>query len=503
MPTLHWLTRDTDLKLSGQAPYRLLEPVATYGDPHSANMLIQGDNLDALKALLPLYGGKVKCVCIDPPYNTQSAFAQYDDNLEHTRWLSMMYPRLELLRDLLSEDGTIWTCIDDNEGHYLKVIMDEVFGRRNFVANVVWQKRTSPDNRLRLGAAHDNLLVFARREDTHTKFNQLSMTDARKGDFKNPDSDPRGAWASTDFTGMTGHATPSQFYTIIAPNGKKHPPPRNRCWALNEETFYKLVSESRVWFGKDGNARPRLKRFLSEMEGQNAWTWWPNTEVGHNQESKKEIAALISGSEVFDTPKPERLIHRVLTIATNPGDLVLDSFLGSGTTAAVAHKMGRRWIGIEIGAHAETHCIPRLGKVIAGEQGGISESVGWKGGGGFHFYRLGATVRDDAGRLNPKIRFAQLAAHVWFSATGKVLAQRAKSPLLGVHEDRAHYLLFNGILGDRRPDGGNVLTRRVLRELPAHPGPKVIYGESNLLGAERLCAERIEFRQIPYDIKER
>jgi adenine-specific DNA-methyltransferase len=205
----------------------------------------------------------------------------------------------------------------------------------------------------------------------------------------------------------------------------------------------------------------------------------------------------------FTTPKPEALMMRCISISTNPGDLVLDSFLGSGTTAAVAHKMRRRWIGIEIGDHAETHCIPRLEKVVAGEQGGISESVGWKGGGGFHFYRLGATVRDEAGRLNPKIRFAQLAAHIWFSATGNVLAQRSKSPLLGVHDGTAYYLLFNGILGDRRPDGGNVLTRRVLRDLPAHAGQKVIYGESNLLGAERLRTERTEFRQIPYDVKER
>jgi len=502
MPTLHWLTRDADLKLSGQAPYRLLEPVRSYGDPQSGNMLIQGDNLDALKALLPFYGGKVKCVCVDPPYNTQSAFAQYDDNLEHTRWLSMMYPRLELLRDLLSEDGTIWTCIDDNEGHYLKVIMDEVFGRRNFVASNVWQNRYSRENREAIGDSHNYILLYAKRPDTLKEVrNLLPVGEKQRRLYKNPDDDSRGAWQSVSL--LAQGYRPNQMYEIVAPNGKHHKPPSGNCWKIIEPEYKKLLAENRVYFGKTGGGVPRRKEFLSTAKGLVPWTWWPHEECGHTDEAKKECNVLFGGYISFGTPKPERLIHRVLTIATNPGDLVLDSFLGSGTAAAVAHKMGRRWIGIEVGAHAETHCIPRLEKVVAGEQGGISEAVGWKGGGGFHFYRLGATVRDEAGLLNPRIRFAQLAAHVWFSATGQVLAQRAKSPLLGVHEGTAYYLLFNGILGDRRPDGGNVLTRRVLRELPTHRGPKIIYGESNLLGVEKLRAERIEFRQIPYDIKER
>ena len=504
MPLLHWLTRDEDIHRAIQAPYRLLEetPALSYGDQDTGNTLIQGDNLDALKALLPYYAGKVKCICIDPPYNTKSAFEHYDDNLEHTQWLAMIYPRLELLGSFLSEDGSIWVSMDDNEAHYLKVIMDEIFGRKNFVANVLWQKRTSPDARLKLGAAHDHVIVFC-KDSNKQNFNKVPLTAEKAANFKNPDNDPKGPWASTDFTGQTGHATPSQFYTIKTPAGKLYPPPKGRCWALNEETFYKLVEQGRVWFGKDGTAKPRLKRYLSEVEGVTAWTWWANTEVGHNQESKKEINELFGSDNAFDTPKPERLIQRILQIATNENDLVLDSFLGSGTTAAVAHKMGRRYIGIELGDHADTHCVPRLRKVIDGEQGGISTAVGWKGGGGLRFYRLGQPVFDEIGHVSPGIRFAPLAAHLWFVETGFPFSGQAESPLLGSHDGTAYYLLYNGILGDKRPNGGNVLTSKTLATLPQFDGPKVVFGGGCRLSAERLKQERITFRQIPYEIKAR
>ena len=363
------------------------------GKPWNGNMLIHGDNLLALKALEQDYAGCVKCIYIDPPYNTGSAFEHYDDGVEHSVWLSLMRQRLELLYSLLHNDGSLWISIDDDEGHYLKVLCDEIFGRNNFISTIVWQKRTSPDNRVRLGDAQDFILVYAKNKDAAKKFNLLPINAKRASEYKNLDNDPRGAWASVDLTGQMGHATASQYYEITTPSGIKYLPPEGRCWALSQETFNALVADNRIWFGKNGDNRPRQKRFIKEMEGQSAWSWWPNDEVGHNQEAKKEINSLFGAADAFDTPKPERLIERVLTLASNEGDIVLDSFLGSGTTAAVAQKMGRRYIGVEMGNHAYTHCAVRLKMVVDGaDQGGISKAQNWKGGGGFRFYELAPSL---------------------------------------------------------------------------------------------------------------
>jgi adenine-specific DNA-methyltransferase len=277
-------------------------------------------------------------------------------------------------------------------------------------------------------------------------------------------------------------------------------------WRVSKEKFCELDKDHRIWWGKDGNNVPRLKRFLTDvMQGIVPQTIWLHGEVGNTQEAKKEVMAATSAdADVFQTPKPERLIRRVLELSSEPGELVLDAFLGSGTTAAVAHKMNRPYISIELGEQATTHCVPRLRNVVDGEQGGISEAVGWKGGGGFHFYKLGSPVFDEEGQINPAVRFAHLAAHVWFAETRTPLPHpRRKSPLLGVHDGVGYYLLFNGILGDKRPDGGNVLTRRLLAELPAHDGPKVIYGESSRLSKESLLQLGITFKQTPYDVKAR
>ncbi len=504
MPFLNWVNKDQAMQAINAVDYRLLNFNAGYGDANPNNMLIQGDNLEALRALMPYYAGQVKCIYIDPPYNTQSAFAHYDDKLEHSQWLSMMTPRLMLLKDLLAQDGSIWVSIDDREAHYLKVLMDEIFGRENFIANVMWQKRTSPDNRLRLGGAHDHILVFGKSPLIHQNFNQLPISESRKKDFKNPDNDPRGAWASTDCTAQAGHATVNQFYVLTTPSGRIIELPSSLCWRYTKDKMEEEIQAGRIWFGKDGNGVPRKKTYLSEKEGQNAWTWWTNEEVGHNQESKKEINALFPNDNTFDTPKPERLIQRILHIATNPNDLVLDSFLGSGTTAAVAHKMGRRYIGIEMGEHSQTHCIPRLQKVIEGEQGGISKAVNWTGGGGFCSYTLGETVFDQHGGLNEAVRFAALAAHIWQSETEAGAGKVFDSPFLGEHHGVGYYLLYNGILGDRKPNGGNVLTRPLLSwllESHPHDGQKVIYGEVSRLDEERLAALGIVFKQIPYKIK--
>lgn len=509
MPWLEWHKRDEDLKAAAKTPYRLLQPIQSlsYGDEDAPNMLIQGDNLESLKALLPYYAGLVKCIFIDPPYNTKSAFEHYDDNLEHAQWLSMMYPRMVLLRELLSEDGSIWITLDDNEAHYFKVLCDEVLGRKNFVANVFWQKTPTRENRTDVSAVHDHLFVYAKDRDIwKEKRNLLPASDSQISRFTNPDNDPRGAWAS-----LPAHAKAEkgrrkeQFFTITTPSGRLVDPPPGRCWLYTAERFQEMVEDNRIWFGESGSNVPRVKKFLSEVQaGLVPSTFWAHDEVGTNGKAKAEIVALFPGETPFSTPKPEALIQRIIQIATNDDDIVLDSFLGSGTTAAVAQKMGRRWIGIEMGEHARTHCQPRLVKVINGEQGGISKAVGWQGGGGFRFYQLGPKVFDEQGRINPEIRFEHLAAHIWFAETGSARSTRAmKSPLLGVHNGTAYYLLYNGILGDKTLSGGNMLTIKVLAGLPPHEGPKVIYGEGTNMTNDRLRSLGIKFKKTPNDIRAR
>lgn len=493
-------------------PYHLLKHESIHGDVTGVsadNLLIQGDNLLALKALVPFYAGRVKCIFIDPPYNTQSAFEHYDDRLEHSQWLSMIYPRLVLLRDLLSEDGSIWVTIDDNEGHYLKVLMDEVFGRQNFIATIAWEKDKGGRGDADISTSQDMILGFARRRKNWAATrNLLERTAVQSGRFRNPDNDPRGPWRQGD-DGTAKSGSEKQRFKITLPSGREVRPKAGRYWAFSEETFLAARTEGRVYFGRSGDSLPVIKRYQSEVrEGVAPRTWWPAEEAGTNQSAKRDhLSKLLPDIEPFATPKPEQLLHRILHISSNPGELVLDSFLGSGTTSAVAHKMGRRWIGIETGRHATTHCIPRLLKVLEGERGGVSELVGWTGGGGFRFCTLGEPAFDKDGRINGEVKFPTLAAYVWHLETGRPGDQRFNSPLLGIHEGTAFYLLFNGILGDRRPAGGNVLTSQVLQAIkdvfPAHSGPRVIYGELSRLGPAKLAAEGITFKQIPYDVQMR
>ncbi len=513
MPILTWLTREQDIQTTNRVAYRLLDEVPEHssGDGLAGNMLIQGDNLDALKALLPFYAGLIKCIYIDPPYNTRSAFEHYDDNLEHSSWLAMMWPRLELLRELLAVDGSIWISIDDNESHYLKVILDEVFGRSNFVGNVVWQKLYTVKNSAKyLSDMHDHLLVYSRSKE-RWKRNFFPRKESAKGNYSNPDNDPRGDWTTNAIQARNYYSLGT--YDISAPSGRVHRPPVGTYWRISKNTFDRLDNDGRIWWGKNGDSIPRVKKFLAEAKaGVVPATWWGHADAGTNAEAKQEVRKLLDEDvEIFLTPKPEKLVRQVLTVATNPDDLVLDSFLGSGTTAAVAHKMGRRYIGIEMGEHAVTHCVPRLRKVIDGEQGGISESVGWKGGGGFRFYRLGPPAFDENGRIRPDIGFPVLAAHVWFSETGMPWDGDGVSPLLGIHDGKGWALLYNGVLGDRHPDGGNVLTRSTLgliREkihdaAPEFDGLLTVYGERSRLTPATLQREHIVFKQTPYDIQAR
>lgn len=425
---LTWIGKDHQPKLE---PRILIEdPEKSYGDLSPLkkgdqggchNMLIYGDNLLALKALEQDFAGKIKCIYIDPPYNTGNAFEHYDDSLEHSLWLSLMRPRIDLLHKLLSEDGSIWISIDDDECHYLKVMCDEVFGRSNFVNNVIWEKKYSPQNDAKwLSDSHDHILVYAKRKE-QWRPNLLPRTEEANKRYKNIDNDPRGSWKASGLDVKT--YTAEYDYPITTPSGRIVYPPKGYCWRVPKRRFQELVEDNRIWFGKEGNNVPAIKRFLSEVQsGMVSKTIWFRTEVGDNEEAKKETKD-INETEVFATPKPERLIQRILNLTTNPGDWVLDSFLGSGTTAAVAHKMGRRWIGIELGEHCHTHCLPRLQKVVDGaDQGGISKTVNWQGGGGFKYYYLAPSLlkKDRYGnwvideRYNPDMLAAAMAKHEGF-----------------------------------------------------------------------------------------
>jgi len=359
------------------------------------NILIHGDNLLALKALEQEYTGKVKCVFIDPPYNTGSAFEHYDDGIEHSLWLSLIRDRLTILQKLLSHDGSLWITIDDNEAHYLKVLCDEIFGRTNFVASMVWEKDSGRKNDTDVSSSHDYVLLFARdREIWRKTRNMLERTEEQLERYQNPDNDPRGPWRQgADGTAKSG--SESLRYPITLPSGRVVTPPSGNFWRFSRSTFEAALAEGRVYFGKDGDRLPVIKKYLSDIQnGVVPKTWWPADEVGSNQEARRDhLRKLLPDIEPFATPKPERLLRRILEISTNPGDLVLDSFAGSGTTGAVAQKLGRRWIMVELGDHCDTHIVPRLRKVIDGtDSGGVTEAVAWKGGGGFRYYRLAPSL---------------------------------------------------------------------------------------------------------------
>jgi adenine-specific DNA-methyltransferase len=361
------------------------------GGNASDNAIIQADNRAALELLKLRYRAKVRCAYIDPPYNNQERYTHYTDMQSHRDWLAGVVGCARQIRSLLRSDGSLWISIDDRQVHYLKVALDEVFGRDNFVTTIVWQQRTTRENRKVFSNNHEYVLVYARRIERFIRSRgRLDWDGAVRSRFKNPDNDPRGPWQSVSANAPAGHATRSQFYTLVAPNGRRHEPPNGRCWLYTRTRMRREIASNNVWFGRDGEGVPRLKRFLCDArQGFTPHTLWPAEEVGTNDAAKKHLLHLFPSRPVFDTPKPETLIHRILSIATGPGDLVLDAYLGSGTTAAVAHKMGRRYIGIESGEHAVTHCVERLRKVVAGEPGGISSAVGWCGGGAFDFYRVG------------------------------------------------------------------------------------------------------------------
>jgi adenine-specific DNA-methyltransferase len=429
---LTWIGKDIQPKLE---PRILIEdPDKSFGDRNTENMLIFGDNLLALKALEQEFTGMIKCIFIDPPYNTGSAFAHYEDGLEHSLWLTMMRDRLEILRRLLADEGSLWITIDDNEAHYLKVLCDQIFGRNNFVANLAWHKRVSPANDAKyFSGDFDHILVYAKQKDTWRP-NRLEKNESQLANYRNPDGDHRGPWNSSAYTcAKTAEERPNLYYPITNPfSGDEIWPSKTRVWAYDRKTHAINEENGLVYWGKDGNSKmPRIKKFLTETKPVVPRAIWSYDEAGHNQESRIEIDKLFPG-DPFTTPKPERLLKRVLEIASKSGDLILDSFAGSGTTGAVAQKMGRKWIMVELGDHCHTHIQPRLQKVCDGtDQGGISKAVNWQGGGGFRYYYM-------APSLLKKDRYDQWVINEEYNAT-MMAAAMAKHENFRYCPDEVHY----------------------------------------------------------------
>jgi len=390
---LTWIGKDEQPQLE---PRILIEdPGKSYGDKNAENMLIHGDNLLALKALEQDFTGKIKCIFIDPPYNTGSAFQHYDDGVEHSLWLSLMRDRIALLRRLLSRDGSLWITLDDNEHAYCKVLCDEIFGRSNFVASLAWQKKVSPANdALWFSGDHDHILVYAKGKASWHP-NRLDRSEEQLKYYSNPDGDPRGSWNSAAYTcAKSSDERPNLYYEITNPNtGDKIWPKKTRVWAYGPEAHAENERTGLVWWGKNGKSKkPRIKRFLKGARKVVPRSVWTYDQTGHTQEARLESLKLFP-DDPFSSPKPENLLRRVMEVASSINDVILDSFLGSGTTAAVAHKMVRRWIGVELGEHCDTHCLPRLQQVCDGtDQGGISKAVEWKGGGGFKYYELAPSL---------------------------------------------------------------------------------------------------------------
>lgn len=533
MPTLNWIGKEAVINHHHEVKFRLLKDVAEHGsgDPGTGNLIVEGDNLEALKALLPYYAGQVKCIYIDPPYNTGNEGWVYNDNVKsplitewlgkvvgkegetldrHDRWLCMMYPRLALLKEFLSEDGSIWISLDDNEIHSLRYIMDELFGASCFVSSIAWRSSDNSNNDAKqFSTDYNHTVVYSRTAGWLT--NRL-MDDSKRSHFKNPDNDPKGPW----FDGNplnSPNPRENLKYDITGPLGHKITPPKNG-WRWSQATLAEKMASGEIRFTENGKGI-RRRTYLRDMDGLPPSNLWTDLEqTGHNRQAKYDLMEIFvtdDSKAVFATPKPTRLIERILQIATNPGDLVLDSFAGSGTTghavlmmnAANPEEAARRFILVEMEPNiAKTITAERVKRVAEGYTNAKGEAVPGLGG-GFRYCQLGEPLFDEAGQIRNTVKFSELARHVWFTETGEPLPRERvmNTPLLGVHRGRAIYLLYNGILGDKSAQGGNVLTRAILADLPAFDGPKVIYAAACLLGPDRLSAYQITVRQTPKQIR--
>jgi adenine-specific DNA-methyltransferase len=529
MPTLNWIGKDAVVNHHLQVPFHLLRdmPELACGEPGSGNLIVEGDNLVALKALLPYYAGQVKCIYIDPPYNTGNEGWAYNDNVNspvirewlgkvvgkegetldrHDRWLCMMYPRLALLRQFLREDGAIFISIDDYEYERLKFLMNEIFGDSNHVATFIWKRRTTPDSRNLNGVSgdHEYVLCYQRTAGFRVRGEAKDLSK-----YANPDNDPRGPWMSDNLTGLANAIErPNLHYDVIHPETGEHFKPHpSRGWIYGRERMAELIGDDRLLWPKKSGGRPRLKRYLTDM--LSATTGFSTVlDAPGNVEATKELSELM-GPKAFAFPKPSRLVALLVGQATGPNDLVLDSFAGSGTTGHAILSLNqqdagnRRFILVEMEpAIAPTLTAERVRRVAEGYTNSRGEHIEGLGG-GFRYCTLGEPLFDADGKIRESVTFAELARHVYFTETGEPLPSDASldSPFVGAGRGVGVYLLYNGILGDRSEDGGNILTRAVLAGLPPFDGQKVIYCAGHRLGRDRLQAERIVVRQTPYEIK--
>ena len=539
MPTLDWIGKGAVINHHREVPYHLLRCNGglSAGNADAGNLLVQGDNLLALKALLPYYAGRVKCIYIDPPYNTGSEKWAYNDNVNsptirkwlgkivggeaedlcrHDKWLCMMYPRLYLLRRFLAEDGVIFISIDDNEQHRLRVMMDEIFGSGNFVANIIWQKKYAPANDAKYFSDNHDFIVCYAKIKSHNGNSQggwrrrlLPRTEKQDGLYKYDDGDGRGPWRTDNLT-VKSYSSEYDYPITNQETGEVFNPPEGRCWLTNQGKMQLWIKERRVFFGRDGKGAPQLKRYLREVQqGVVPLTVWLYDEVGHTDAARKLLKNIFSDRQLpFDNPKSVPLVKKLLQVACDKDALVLDSFVGSGTTAQAILELNkedggnRKFICVEMDNNiCRNITAERIARVIDGyKANGKGERVEGLGG-GFRFCTLGAPLFNAEGKIGGEVKFSDLAAHIFFCETGSPIPRRAASPLIGVYNGEAIYLLFNGILGDKRVDGGNVLTSKTLVQLPPHSGHKIVYGEGCRISESRLRREKITFRQLPYDIQ--
>jgi adenine-specific DNA-methyltransferase len=533
MPTLDWIGKQAVLNHHNEVPFHLLhcDEELSVGDPGCGNLVVEGDNLLALKALLPYYAGQVKCIYIDPPYNTGNENWVYNDAVRspairewlgsvvggeaedlsrHDKWLCMMYPRLRLLRLFLREDGLIFVSIDDAEVAHLLALMADVLGKRNHVGTVVWQHSVQPKGYTGNLSVHHNYLLVFRNGDAGA-LRDLPRLEKHNKHYSNPDNDPRGPWRSGDVRNALYR--PNLIYDLKTPSGKViSSPPKG--WRWSRQTMAQKIAAGEVVFSED-EARIIRKIYLSDQRGRPPESIWFGEDVGTTRSANRELKRVFDGPSPFDTPKPVELLTRILTLASDKDSLVLDSFAGSGTTGHAVLDMNRqdggsrRFILVEMDRDiCRTVAAERLRRVSEGyvyhtSQGAPRRVAGL--GSGFRYAELGAPLFDEGGRIREGVAYGELAAHVYFSETGEPIPGQkdGRTPLLGVHNGTAIYLLYNGVLADKSADGGNALTRRVLDRLPAHGGPKVIYGTSCRLGPKRLGEAQILFRQIPYQIRVR